>query len=71
MQNNVRQYYPETIDLNIKERFGRTAFHRACENGHSEIVEMLIKNASSTNIDLNIKDRIGCTAFHCACVNNH
>ena len=37
-----------------------TAFHLACENGHSKVefelkIEMLIHRSSELNIDLNIK----------------
>ena len=45
------------IDLNAKDKYGtdrmfdRTAFHLACENGHSKIVaEMLIQKSAELNI---------------------
>ena len=60
------------IDLNAKDRmFDRTAFHLACENGHSKIAEMLIQKSAEFNIELNAKDKYGTTAFHLACENGH
>ena len=47
---------------------GRCPFYsQCCVNGHSEIAEMIMKNASSLKIDLNIKGNDGSTAFHIAC----
>ena len=39
------------IDLNAKHMlFDRTAFHLACENGHSKIAKMLIQKSAEFNI---------------------
>ena len=60
------------FDLNAKELYtGNTAFHLACNNSNSKIVEMLIKKSTEFNIDLNAKDVFGETAFHHACRNGH
>ena len=34
------------IDLNSKSNDGTTAFHLACANDHSEIVENILKNST-------------------------
>ena len=56
------------IDLNAKTNNGDTAFHHACRNGHSLIVETLIQNSTKFNIDLNaITKQDGYTPYHIAC----
>ena len=45
------------IDLNTKDIVGKTAFHLACNNGHSKIAEMLMQKSVKFNIDLNTKDK--------------
>ena len=54
-----------SIDLNVKDIRGNTAFHFACKckYGHSKIVEMLIHKSTDFNIDLNGKNEDGKTAF--------
>ena len=59
------------IDLNIKDFNGGTAFHLACQKGHSEIADMIMNNSSKLQLDLNIKDSGGRTAFHRACMFNN
>ena len=59
------------IDLNSKDNFGRSAFCSACSLGHSEIVEIIMKNAVCMGIDLNINENSGGTAFHLACSEGH
>ena len=56
------------IDFNIKDKYGWTGFHWACERDRIEIVELLIKNSAEKNIFLNAKDDFGwTTGFHLAC----
>ena len=51
---------------------GRTAFHFACQFGHSKIAEMLMNKSTELNIELNVKDKYkGITAFHSACIHGH
>ena len=57
----------EKIELNNTDNYGCTAFHHACENGHSKIAEMLIHNNKKSKLDLNAKTNYGSTAFHLAC----
>ena len=44
-----------------------TAFHFACKDGRSEIVEMILQRSTDLKIDLNAKDLDDYTAFHRAC----
>ena len=55
------------IDINAKTKLGRTAFHLACQKGHSDVVKLLMENAVAFCIDLNVKDDFGKTAFRWAC----
>ena len=43
------------IDVNAKNQYGETAFHFACDNGQTEVAEMLIQKSREFNIDLNAK----------------
>ena len=59
------------IDINAKTKLGRTAFHLACQKGHSDVVKLLMENAVAFCIDLNVKDNSGKTAFLWACLFGH
>ena len=50
------------VDLNHEGAFGFTAFHLACSNGRSEIVELFLENSSYSNIKFNknLKGESGC-----------
>ena len=62
-----------SIDLNIKDLKGKTAFHMACEKSHLDIVEIFLENAAALNIDLNVKSLWKILSLHpngpgaCAC----
>ena len=58
------------IDLKTSQE-DRTAFHFACVNGKSWLVEMILQKSDMILIDLNAKDRFGKTAFHLACSNDN
>eukprot|EP00012_Vannella_robusta_P011051 CAMPEP_0206193622 /NCGR_PEP_ID=MMETSP0166-20121206/6679_1 /ASSEMBLY_ACC=CAM_ASM_000260 /TAXON_ID=95228 /ORGANISM="Vannella robusta, Strain DIVA3 518/3/11/1/6" /LENGTH=175 /DNA_ID=CAMNT_0053610375 /DNA_START=226 /DNA_END=753 /DNA_ORIENTATION=- len=55
------------MDINAKDN-GRTGFYSACENGHAEIVNLLL---ATDDVDINTKDEDGVTGFHHACWNGH
>ena len=58
----------ETIDVNIKtDNYGDTALHWASWNGHSSIVELLLK---FKNIDAKIKNKYGKTPLDLAADEN-
>ena len=59
------------IDINSKNNSENTDFHQACDNCHSEIAEMIIKNLSDLKIDFNSKNNGGIVAFHQAHDNGH
>ena len=62
-------FFLQPIDLNAKDRRGRTAFHLACANDQFEVAKMLVQNSLDMNIDLNAKDSDGDTAFYFAFFN--
>ena len=59
----------EEIGLNTKDEFGCTPFMWACENGHKDIVKLLLDH--SERIELNARDNDGKTAFMIACKEGH
>ena len=65
-QNKSRRHsISKYIDLNAKDYLGCTAFHRACQLGHTEIIKLLLNHQG--HIDLNAKDNHGMTGFMLAC----
>ena len=56
------------IDLNAQDNGGRSAFHLACGEGHSEVADLILQNASELSIELNSKDNAGWTPFHFVCL---
>ena len=40
------------IYLNAKDRYGQTAFYKACKEGQSKIAEMIIKKSGELNGDV-------------------
>ena len=57
----------DKVDINFKDRNEATALHIAVENGHTDIVKLLIRKG----IDVDHKDRNEATALHIAVENNH
>ena len=56
------------IDLKAKDNDGSTAFHIACEKGHTETAQMLIHKSVEFKIDLNVQDSDGNTPYHLASI---
>jgi cytohesin len=57
----VKEFLAAGSDVNAKDKYGRTPLHLAAEEGHKEIVELLI----SKGADLNAKGgRFGRTPLH-------
>ena len=46
------------IELNAKDKYGKTAFNWACFKGYLEVTEILIQKSAEFNIELNIKKNI-------------
>ena len=62
----------QTIDLNVKtKKLGITGLGLACENGHSEVVSILMENATDLRISVNEKDNYERTAVYLACMQGH
>ena len=59
MKNSVKF----KIELNAKDNIGFAAFHWACCNGRTSIVEMMINNSESLKLDLTARDNEGKTGF--------
>ena len=57
------------IDLNAKDIHELTAFHWACVNSETSIVEMMIENAKIYNLDLEAKDECGKSGYDLASIN--
>ena len=62
---------PLRINLNAIEEDGMTAFHYACERGHTDVVKIFMENAPFLSLDLNAKDYSDFTGFHYACRRGH
>ena len=56
------------IDLNAKDKEGKTVFLDTCKHSYSIIAEMLIRKSNEFNIDLNGLTNFGGTPFHLACL---
>lgn len=52
--------------INLKDNYGQTPLHRACNEGRSDIVELLLKNKATLS-----KDKYGHTGLHLACSKGH
>ena len=62
----------QTIDLNVKtKKLGITGLGLACENGHTEVVNILMENATDLRISVNEKDNYERTAVYLACMQGH
>ena len=62
----------QTIDLNVKtKKLGITGLGLACENGHSEVVNILMENAIDLKISVNEKDNYERTPVYLACMQGH
>ena len=62
----------QTIDLNVKtKKLGITGLGLACENGHYEVVNILMENATDLRISVNEKDNYKRTAVYLACMQGH
>ena len=59
----------EDSGLNIKDETKMTAFMVACENGHKDVVKLLLDH--SERIELNVRDNVGNTALILACNEGH
>jgi ankyrin repeat protein len=72
VQINFDSKNNQTIDLNVKTKnLGITGLGLACENGHSEVVNILMNNATNLRIRVNEKDDYRRTALILACQQGH
>ncbi|XP_051171211.1 ankyrin repeat domain-containing protein 27-like [Leptopilina boulardi] len=56
------------LGINTCNSQGQTALHIACDNGHVEIVQLLLDAGANVNVINKIQ---GQTPLHLACLNNH
>merc|ERR1712224_1009789 len=50
------------VDINVQDNYGWNGFHFACDNGHANVVAMLIK----AGVDINIQNNNGSNGLHLA-----
>ena len=55
-------------DLNATNTSGRTGFHLACAQGHTEILQQLLQESQNKNINFNQVDHDDRSGFHLACL---
>ncbi len=53
--------------INLREKRGATALYLACQNGHYEIVQLLLEAGA----DITVASLNGCSVLYVACQNNH
>ena len=63
-------YSAHNIDLNARATSGATPIMMACNNGHKDVVKLLLDHPDP-KIDLNARDYHGQTAYMAACYNGH
>ena len=66
----LENYNSQESGLNVKSECGMTPFMVACQNGHKDVVKILLDYSSRT-IDLNATDDWEYTAFMWACDKGH
>jgi len=60
--DDIAEALKSTTDINAKDKFGRTALHKAVNKGNIDIIEMIIEKGA----DVNAKDAKGDTPMHTA-----
>jgi len=58
----------DVVDVNLADLDGANPLWRACQNGHTEVVDSLLTHGQ---IDINKPDSKRCTSFWIACQNGH
>ena len=61
MINELLEYKKESVDVNTKNKSGKTAAHMAVQAGRFEILKLLLQYPS---FDPNVKDDTGKTILH-------
>ena len=62
---------PKIIDFNVADQIGDTPLHRACYNGHFEVVKFLLENSNEKEIDIYKKNNNQRTAEDLARLKGH
>ena len=63
-------HFRDAIDINVKDRFGRTAIHYASFSSNHRICQLLIDNFKAS-IYVNMQDIAGNTALHYIYINSY
>lgn len=66
----IKPHQPTWLNamISISTSKGSIPLHLAAENGHSEVVSILL---SKSTVQLHVKDKMGRTAMHLAAANGH
>jgi len=59
----VKQFIDAGADVDVRDKWGNTPIHYACELGHTDVVRLLLKRGA----DVNECDEISWTPLHVAC----
>ena len=65
----LERYNPEDIGLNTRDEFGTTPFMASCDDGHKDVVQLLLDH--SGRIELNARNNSRNNALMLACINGH
>ena len=65
--NLILERYNNESGLNIKDEEEMTVFLWACQNGHKDVVKLLLDHAEEQTIDLNVRVNEEMTALMLAC----
>ena len=60
------KHFVLNIELNAKSCHGLTPLLSTCQNGHKDVVKLLLNNLNK-NIDTNTRNDHGMTTFQLAC----
>ena len=66
-QVSFLHFFSLVTDCNVKTSNGWAPLMVACQNGHSDVVELLLK----AKVDVNARVEKGATAIYIACQNGH